>query len=102
LLSPEYVAVIESLPTGRVVVVHVATPEVTVVVPQPVFELHATVPLTSCGLTRPLSCPYWPLTVAVNVTDCPETAGFWLEVSVVLELAALMLKFPLCVLLDPL
>jgi hypothetical protein len=58
-------------------VVHVATPGfpgVTGVVPQPVFALHATVPVTTCDFTplrvfRPFTLPFSPLIDAVNVTD---------------------------------
>jgi hypothetical protein len=79
LLSPEYVAVTASVAApARVEVVHVATPGfpvVTGVVPQPVFALHVTVPLTSWGFPfpfRPLrTSPFSPLIVAVNVTGCP-------------------------------
>jgi hypothetical protein len=75
LLSPLYVAVITLLPTGRLAVVHVAVPglpEVTVVVPQPVSELQETVPVTASEwIPFFLISPYWPLIVAVNVTDWP-------------------------------
>ena len=83
MLSPEYVAVIVSLPpTGRLEVVHVAVPglpDVTDVVPQPVFPLHVTVPVTVIGFApffRPRTCPFAPLIVAVNVTDSPYVEGF--------------------------
>jgi len=93
LLSPEYVAVIVSVPNARDEVVHVATPgvpDVTAVVPQPVFPLHVTVPETFCGFAcplRPFTCPYCPLIVAVNVTDWLYTEGFALEATAVLEVA---------------
>jgi hypothetical protein len=58
-------------------------PDVTVVVPQLVFVLQATVPLTSFGFACPLTSPYWPLIVAVNVTLCPNVDGFRLEVTTV-------------------
>jgi hypothetical protein len=86
LLSPKYVAVIVSVPTGRTEVVHVATPglpDVTVVVPQPVFVLHVTFPVTSFGFACPLTSPYWPLIVAVNVTLCPNVDEFRLDVTTV-------------------
>jgi hypothetical protein len=54
-------------------VVHVATPglpDVTVVVVQPVLALHVTVPVTSFGFALPLTSPFSPLIVAVNVNDC--------------------------------
>jgi hypothetical protein len=59
-----------SLPTGRLDVVQLAVPgvpEVTGVVPQPVFELQVTLPVTVMGLL-PFTCPYWPGIVAVKVT----------------------------------
>jgi len=93
LLSPEYVAVITSVPTGSVEVVHVAVPgfpDVTAVVPQPVLLLHVTLPLTFCDFAcpfRPFTSPYCPLIVAVNVTDCPEIDGFALEVTTVAAVA---------------
>ena len=87
---------------------HVAVPGlpvVTAVVPQPVFELHATVPLTSwaCPATnprprtaplRPFTSPYCPLIVAVNVTGCPYVDGFVPEVTVVVDVADVMIKLP--------
>jgi hypothetical protein len=79
-------------------------PEVTWVVPQPVFELHCTVPVTTCDRTFPLRliAPYWPGIVAVNVSDCPCADGFWLEPTVIVpEPAWVIEKFPLCVLFEP-
>jgi hypothetical protein len=79
LLSPLYVPVTLSEPTPREEVVQVAVPgfpDVTDVVPQPVFELHDTDPVTSSEwMPRDarFSNPYSPLMVAVNVTDCPYT-----------------------------
>jgi hypothetical protein len=93
LLSPEYVAVITSVPTGSVEVVHVAVPglpDVTVDTLHPVFALHVTLPLTFCDFAcplRPFTCPYCPLIVAVNVTDCPEIDGLALEVTTVAAVA---------------
>ena len=62
-----------SLPVGSTVVVQVAIPglpDVTAVVPHPVVALHATLPVTVCGFALfPLTWPYSPLMVAVNVTD---------------------------------
>jgi hypothetical protein len=46
------------------------------------------------------TCPLALLMVAVNVTDCPKTDGFRLEVTDVPALAAVMLKLLLCRLLD--
>jgi hypothetical protein len=74
-------------------VVHVATPglpDATDVVPQPVLLLHATDPVTFSGFAdplRPFTCPFSPLIVAVNVTDCPNTDGFTLEVTTVAAVA---------------
>jgi hypothetical protein len=66
LRSPEYCAVIESVPTGRGVV-SVATPEAfSVAVPSAVVpERKVTVPV---GI---VAVPVGPDTVAVRVTDCP-------------------------------
>ena len=98
--------------------VHVAVPGlpvVTEVVPQPVFVLHVTDPLTSCARPllarpvnarrsiaplRPFTSPYWPSIVAVNVTDVPYVDGFALEATAVLEVACVMLKLLLCELLE--
>ena len=51
---------------------------------------------------RPLTSPYSPSMVAVNVTDWPTSDGFWLEPTDVVEVACVMLKLLLCVLLEPL
>ena len=73
--------------------VHVAVPGlpvVTGVVPQPVFALHVTVPVTSSAFGpfgRPFNSPYSPLIVAVNVTDCPYADGLPLEVTTVPDVA---------------
>jgi hypothetical protein len=66
-----------SVPCGRVLVMHDAVdgaPGLTVtgVVPQPVFALQATVPLTAFEYAPSftfLTKPYCPEIVAVNVTD---------------------------------
>jgi hypothetical protein len=110
LLSPEYDAVIVSVPPGRIDVVQVATPglpDVTAVGLHPVFALHVTVPLTTCCFTpfllvRPLTFPFSPLIVAVKVTGCPYVDGLPLEVTVVVEVASLIAKLPLCGLLEAL
>ena len=103
LLSPEYVAVIVSVPTGKLVVVQVAVPgvpDVTGVVPHPVFALHVTVPVTSSGLMpflpglRPFTSPYSPGMVAVNVTDCPYVDGFKLEPTVMVPAPAVLTVCP--------
>jgi hypothetical protein len=97
LLSPEYVAVTVSAPPGKTAVVQVAVPgfpEVTEVVPQPVFVLHVTDPLTSSART-PSECtppflikPNCPEIVAVNVTDWPYTDGSVPEVTTVAAVAS--------------
>jgi hypothetical protein len=67
-------------------VVHVATPglpDVTVDALHPVLVLHVTLPVTFFGFACPLTSPYWPLIVAVNVTLCPNVDGFRLDVTTV-------------------
>ena len=85
-----------SLPTGKLVVVHVAVAvcvcadHVTALELQPVFPLQLTVPVTSSGFTLfPLRLTrlYSALIVAVNVTDCPYVDGLPLELTLVLEVA---------------
>ena len=91
MLSPLYVAVIVSVPTGKVVAVQVAVLSaastiVTVVVPQlAAAPLQVTVPVTFGVTTRPArrTSPFGALIAAVNVTDCPHTDGFVLDVTVV-------------------
>jgi hypothetical protein len=83
--SPLYTAVIESLvPVGSALVVHVA---VSGEVPLSACELHPDIDVPpTLKLTEPLGMPD-PLpvtvTVAVNVTDWPNTEGFVPEVTVV-------------------
>jgi len=75
-------------------VVHVATPgvpDVTVDALHPVLALHVTLPVTTFGFAFPLTCPNWPLIVAVNVTGCPKTVGLALEVTTVAEVARVAL-----------
>jgi hypothetical protein len=101
-----------SLPAFRAVVVQVATPgyPLTVLVLQPVFELQVTLPVTSFDFTlplrpaRPFTPPFSPVTVAVNVTDCPyvDVLLFEDDATDVLDVAALMAKLFVCELLDPL
>jgi hypothetical protein len=70
------VAVIGRLPKGSVVVVKVATPPLRVPVPSVVAPfLKVTVPF-GAG-------PVDGVTVAVNLTDCPEVDGLTEEVRVV-------------------
>jgi len=47
-----------------------------------------------------LTIPFSPLIVAVNVTDCPYVEVGGTEVTVVVEVAELMAKLLLCVLLE--
>jgi hypothetical protein len=92
LVSPPYEAVIVSLPTDRVVVLNVATPPLSVPVPSVVLpSVKVTVPV---GVPAPGELA---LTVAVTVSDWPETAeagemptavvlAAWLTVSVAVPL----------------
>ena len=74
---PLNVAVIDALPTGSVVVVHDAAPEERVLVD------FAVVPLKK--VTVPVGDPAVPVTVAVNVTDCPWTFGLALDARPVID-----------------
>jgi hypothetical protein len=82
-VSPEYVAVIGSAPSGNVDVVHVAENVV------PVTWVSATVAHPTMGVAEPLAKnetappPSVGVTVAVKVTDCPKVDGLGLEASVV-------------------
>jgi hypothetical protein len=70
LLSPPYTAVIECAATLSELVLNVAWPELRVPVPMVVApSLKVTVPL---GVPAPAPVG---VTVAVNVTDCPNTLG---------------------------
>jgi hypothetical protein len=115
-LSPEYDAVIVSVPAGRaeVVQVTVAGRLVTGLELQPVFVLHVTeppvglrgcvpgcfTPTTGIAPFRTFINPYSPSIVAVNITDCPTSDGFRFEITDVLDVAPLMLKLFVCVLLE--
>src|SRR5208283_1826646 len=72
--SPEYTAVITSVPTARLEDVHVATPPDTALAMQPVFALHVTVPVGEL-----------PVIVAVKVTAVPAVEGLRLEETAVVE-----------------
>ena len=64
--SPPYTALIDSEPAGKLVVVNVACPELSVPVPRMVGPcLKVTVPVAADGLT-----------LAVNATGCPTKDGF--------------------------
>jgi hypothetical protein len=71
----------ESLPTGRIELVHCAWPEARVTAEHPlivsVFVAKLTVPVDE----KP------PITVAVKVTDWPEVEGLMLEATVVVVVA---------------
>jgi len=80
-------------------------PDVTAVEPHPVFALHVTLPVTICGffllaLAPLFTLPFSPLIVAVNVTDCPKFDGLPLVLTLVVEVAELMVKLPVCELLE--
>jgi hypothetical protein len=71
-------------------VVKLATPE---------LSSGMALPITvepSLKLTVPVGVPAPPVTVAVNVTDCPKAEGFWEELRLVAEgLAAVAVIAPL-------
>jgi hypothetical protein len=73
-------------------------------VPQPVFVLQVTDPLTFCGfapfLPFLLTCPFSASIVAVNVTGEPYADGLLLEATDVVVLAWLMAKLLPCVLAE--
>jgi hypothetical protein len=80
---------IASVPTASAVVVQPAVrKEERVTAEQPVmavvFEKKSTVPVGVGVAAGP--------TNAVNVTDCPEVEGFWLEVTVVVEAVRVVLS----------
>jgi hypothetical protein len=73
---PPYTAVMLSAPAGRLEVVHVATP------PLSGWAVHEPIGSTpSLNVTRPVGLA--PVTVAVNVTDCPATDEFCEELTAV-------------------
>ena len=76
-VSPLYLAVIVSVPTGNFVVVNVATPPLNVAVPRPSAPLNVTVPVGP-----PASAE---LTVAVKVTDCLDDDVLGLDVTMIVE-----------------
>jgi hypothetical protein len=95
LLSPLYLARIKWFPTAKADVVKVATPELLSV------ELPR-VALVSRKVTVPVGVPEpVEVTVAVNVTACPDTDGFGDDMSVVvvpaLELPTVCTVLPLLV-----
>ena len=81
-MSPPYTAVMECAPSAKVEVAKVATPAFSVPVPSVVAP--------SLNVTVPVAVPLpgdTAATVAVNVTDWPNTEGFAEEVTVVVVLA---------------
>ncbi len=83
LVSPEYTAVIELAPTVSELVSSVATPPLKVPVPSEVVP--------SKNSAVPVGVPVAGLigaTVAVNVTDWPDTGALGKKVTVVVEVAA--------------
>lgn len=83
LLDPPYTAVMECEPTASADVLNLAEPALSAPLPNVVApSLNVTVPVTVPvpGATV--------LTVAVNVTDCPNTEGLAEDTTVVVVLAA--------------
>ena len=76
LASPPYTAVIECEATESAAVANVPTPD-------PFSVPVPSVVAPSLKVTVPVGVPPAPVTVAVNVTDCPNTEGFSEDVSVV-------------------
>src|SRR6266404_5675800 len=73
--SPLYTTVIECEPVAREDMVKVAWP--------PLRALVASAVAPSLNVTVPVGVPLVPVTVAVNVTDCPNTEGFCEELTMV-------------------
>jgi len=86
LAVPGYAAVTEWLPSVSAVVEYVATPVLSVVPVPKVADPSLKVTIDPSG-TGPAPGEV-TVTVAVNVTDCPETDGLREEVKAVLVLAA--------------
>ena len=70
-MLPLYTAVMDFVPTPKVVVVNVATPPLSPTVPSD--------PAPFLKVTVPVGVPDEEETVAVKVSDCPKTEGFRLE-----------------------
>src|SRR5438094_7366202 len=84
-VSPPYTAVMLCVPTLRADVAHVATPAASACAPQPVTELAPSLKFTlPVGVPAPGAVA---VTVAVNVTLCPNTDGFTDDVRLVDVLA---------------
>src|SRR6266446_1170419 len=87
-------------PTVRLVVMHVAWPELTVCEP----PLQVTVEPPSLKVTVPVGVPApggFTLTVAVNVNDWPKTDGLTEEATVVVVGAWVTVNVKFCVAFDP-
>ncbi len=87
-------------PPLRLVVVHVAWPELTVCEP----PLQVMVADPSLKVTVPVGVPApggFTLTVAVNVTDWPKTDGLIEEATVVVVGAWFTVNVKFCVVSDP-
>ena len=81
-VSPPYTAVMECGPGAREEAANVATPALSAPVPSVVAP--------SLNVTVPVAVPLpgdTAATVAVNVTDCPNTDGFEDDVTAVVVLA---------------
>jgi len=74
--SPPYTALMECEATESAEVANVATPD-------PFSVPVPSVVTPSLNVTAPVGVPPVPVTVAVNVTDCPNTEGFCEDVSAV-------------------
>ena len=81
LAFPLYIAVMESVPTGKVVVVRLATPPASAMLPS------NTVPFLKA--TRPEGVRNCDATVAVKLTDCPKMEVDCEETSVVVLVSLL-------------
>ena len=82
-VTPVYFALIESVPTGNVVDVRVATPFASVAVPRTVL------PFMNITLPEGVVPDTAEVTVAVNVTDFPKTDGLSDELTLVVVASAL-------------
>src|SRR5438067_8227813 len=90
-VSPLYTAVMLWLPTFKVDVAHVADAAASACAPQPVIELAPSLKLiVPLGVPAPGAVAF---TVAVNVTDWPNTDGFADE----LRLVDVLAWFTVCV-----
>ena len=79
---PEYCTLIECDPVARPAVAHVAAPPERATAAQPEIEAAP-----SRTVAVPVATPAGPVTLAVNVTDCPAVDGFNDDVTATLALA---------------